>query len=598
MHVFREPISETIWDIKYRYRHNEKIYDQTIHDTWERVARAVANNESVSNRRYWRQKFIELLSDFNFLPGGRILAGAGTNRHVTLCNCFVMEIKQDSLSGIFDALKEGALTLQQGGGIGYDFSVLRPRGEQTDRSGSTASGPVSFMQIWDSMSAIMQSSGSRRGAMMGMLRCDHPDIEEFIEIKSDPNKLRQFNISVIITDEFMNAVARNQDWQLVFPLKQKQKTQHDTILRRWSHGKKPVKCAVFKTIKAQVLWKKIIHAAYSYAEPGVIFEDTINRMNPLWYCEWITATNPCGEIPLPHYGACDLGSINLTQCVANPFGERSYFDWLKMDELVRIATRFLDNIIDISKYPLTAQKKMALATRRIGLGFTGLADAFVMLGISYGSVEAVNLAQQIMKKISLATWEESINLAKEKGSFSLFKKNQYLKGEFVRGLPHRLRRDILKYGIRNSHHNAIAPTGTISLLANNISNGIEPIFAAQYSRKVRTANNNALDFSVNSYSYKLWQEYSRTKNLPPAWTDAQRLKPEEHLQIQAAVQPYIDNAISKTINLPENFPFSKLHHIYTTAYELGLKGCTIYRPNPITGYILSTTDVDQCCPTK
>lgn len=598
MTFFREAISEAIWDIKYRYRRDGRIHDVTIEDTWSRVAKAVSSREHKKNRQYWQKEFEKLLQDFDFLPGGRILAGAGTQRHVTLLNCFVMEIAEDSLTSIFDALKEGALTLQQGGGIGYDFSILRPRGVETNRSGSIASGPVSFMQIWDSMSAIIQSSGSRRGAMMGMLRCDHPDIEEFISIKSNPDKLRQFNISVIVTDEFMQAVESNADWDLVFPAEKKHKSSSEKIMRRWSSGPKPVLCSIYKTIKARDLWKKIIKAAYSYAEPGVVFEDTINRMNPLWYNEWITATNPCGEIPLPHYGACDLGSINLTRFIRKPFTQQSSIDWNQLEQTVHVATRFLDNIIDISKYPLTKQKQIAHATQRIGLGFTGLGDALVMLGISYGSRKAFEIAEKLMQKIAYATWDESINLAKEKGSFLHLQKKKYLAGEFVSQLPDFLRKKIQRFGIRNSHHNAIAPTGTISLLANNISNGLEPIFAAHYDRKVRTVENSILHFSVMAYSHKLWQELSQQNSLPPAWIDAQTLQPESHLQIQAAVQPYIDNAISKTINIPVDFPFKKLNRVYTRAYELGLKGCTIYRPNPITGSILSATDVDHCCPTQ
>lgn len=587
MSAFQESISEVIWDIKYRHRSFDKILDVKIEDTWQRVAKAIAAVEVSKERRYWQKQFEELLTDFTFLPGGRILAGAGTARHVTLLNCFVMKIAEDSLGSIFDALKEGALTLQQGGGIGYDFSILRPRNVVTDRSGSTASGPVSFMQIWDSMSAIMQSSGSRRGAMMGMLRCDHPDIEEFIAIKSDPSKLRQFNVSVIVTDEFMQAVEKNADWSLIFP-----------IGRDRSSSSKKIAVKVFKTLKARDLWEKIIKAAYSYAEPGVVFIDTINRMNPLWYCECITATNPCGEIPLPHYGACDLGSINLTQFVQNPFTPKATINWVKLEKTAELATRFLDNVIDVSKYPLAAQKSMSLNSRRIGLGFTGLGDALVLLGISYGSQESFQMAKKIMQTIAEVTWHQSVLLAKEKSSFPFLRKKEYVSGEFVQQLPEELRKKILRYGIRNSHHNAIAPTGTISLLANNISNGIEPIFSPRYDRKVRTLQDTILHFSVQAYSYRLWQQHGQGKKLPPAWVDAQTLTPEHHLKIQAAVQGFLDHAISKTINLPEDFPFEKLNRVYTKAYKLGLKGCTIYRPNPITGSILSASDTDQCCPVK
>lgn len=574
MTTFLEPISENVWNIKYRYTHNQQIIDQSIEATWQRVAHAIAKAEARSARKFWQQQFYQLLEDFNFLPGGRILAGAGTARKVTLFNCFVMNIREDSLAAIFDALKEGATTLQQGGGIGYDFSILRPQGQLTDQTGSIASGPVSFMKIWDSMSATMQSSGARRGAMMGTLRCDHPDIEEFIAAKSDPQLLRQFNVSVLVTDEFMRAVQNNSDWALVFP----------------------VKGDVMRYVKARELWEKIIKAAYQYAEPGVIFVDTINRYNPLWYCEQISASNPCGEIPLPPYGSCNLGSINLTQLIQNPFSNQANIDWQKLIHVTELATRFLDNVITISRFPLKAQQQVAHNTRRMGLGFTGLADALIMLGMRYGSAASLQLAQKIMQTIANATWQTSIDLAKERGSFPLLNKKLYLQGEYVRHLPAEIRQQISRYGMRNSHHNAIAPAGTISLLANNISNGLEPVFAPHYVRRVRTVEGKLLTFNVMDYAYRIWQSKKSANNsLPPAWSDAQTLSPKAHLQIQAAVQPFIDNAISKTINLPQNFPFAKLTQVYGDAYKAGLKGCTIFRPNPVTGSVLSIGDVDRCC---
>lgn len=597
MNIFQEPIAEKVWEIKYRYRNNDKIVDKTIADTWERVATTIAKVEPSKKRKTTEKNFYQLLENFRFLPGGRILAGAGTKRDVTLFNCFVMNIAEDSLPGIFSALAEGATTLQEGGGIGYDFSVLRPSGSKTDRTGSIASGPVSFMRVWDSMSATMQSSGARRGAMMGNLRCDHPDIEKFIDAKSDPRQLRQFNVSVIVTDEFMQAVHEDADWALVFPARGKISKGLNIIKRHWSGSTKPIPCEIFRYVKARDLWRHITKAAYTYAEPGVIFEDTINRLNPLWYCERISATNPCGEIPLPPYGACDLGSLNLTAFVRHPFTEKANIDWKNLEASAAIATRFLDNVIDISNYPLPAQQRMAHKTRRIGLGFTGLADTFVMLGIRYGSEESLRLAADIMKTISYATWNTSIELARERGSFPAFKKNLYLQGEFVKSLPHEIRRDIQRYGMRNSHHNAIAPTGTISLLANNVSNGLEPIYAANYVRSVRMADGKLQTFEVKDHAFRLWQAQNQ-KLLPPAWTDMQSLTPQDHLQIQGALQPYIDNAISKTINLPQDFPFPKLEEVYMTAYKLGLKGCTVFRPNPITGSVIKTKEVDRCCPTE
>lgn len=599
MSVFQEPVSEKIWDIKYRYRKQDKLIDVTIEDTWHRIAKAVAKAEDCSLRKNWQNQFYDILENFNFLPGGRIIAGAGTTHTVTLFNCFVMPVN-DSLNSIFNGLKEGALTLQEGGGIGYDFSPLRPSGFAVEHAGAVASGPVSFMRIWNAMCATMQSTGARRGAMMGILRCDHPDIEEFITAKSDPHELRHFNVSVLVSDAFMQAVKNNSDWELIFPVDDENRNLPDLVWRHWSGSREAVPCRVIKRIKARDLWRKIIKSAYDYAEPGVVFEDTINRLNNLWYREWISATNPCGEIPLPAYGACNLGAINLTQFVMNPFQENASVAWDKIQKTAEIGTRFLDNVIDVSRYPLKSQKNQAYATRRIGLGITGLADSFVMLGIHYGSDESLQLAKRVMKLISETTWQTSIELAKERGVFQFFDKEKYLQGKFLQAFPAEIKQEISKHGIRNSHHNTIAPTGTISLLANNISNGIEPVFSANYTRNIRSAENSGVTkFAVMDYALRLWKSLKKEKALPPAWVDSLSLQPEQHLKIQAVLQPYIDNAISKTINIPENFPLEKLVDVYSQAYELGLKGCTIFRPNPVTGSVLTTVvpneDSDRCC---
>ena len=596
MTVFQEPIAEVIWDLKYRYRKQNKIIDHSIESTWLRIAKAVAKAEPLPQRSMWQKNFYDILENFQFLPGGRIIAGAGTKHTVTLFNCFVMPVS-DSLTSIFNALKEGALTLQEGGGVGYDFSTLRPHGFPVAHAGAVASGPISFMRIWNSMCATMQSTGARRGAMMGVLRCDHPDIEEFITAKSDPHELRHFNVSVLVSDAFMQAVKNNSEWELIFPIEESDDLT-DVVYRKWSGSHEKIPCRIVRCINARDLWQKIIRSAYDYAEPGVIFEDTINNQNNLWYHEWISATNPCGEIPLPAYGACNLGAINLTTFVINPYSENASLDWGKIRETTAIATRFLDNVIDVSRYPLKMQKHQAHATRRIGLGLTGLADMFVMLGVSYGSDASLKLAARVMKLISETTWHVSIELAKERGSFLFFEKEKYLQGSFVKTLPIEIREDIAKFGIRNSHHNTIAPTGTISLLANNVSNGIEPIFSASYDRTVRNPEGELMKFSVMDYALRIWKN-NHTENLPPAWVDSQSLAPEQHLQIQAAVQPYIDNAISKTINIPENFPFERLMEVYSQAYALGLKGCTVFRPNQVTGSVLTATDpndaTDRCC---
>lgn len=595
MNILREQISTIVWDIKYRYRQDSTIIDQSITDTWERVAKAIAKAEKSEQRSHWQKSFYGILEDFRFLPGGRIIAGAGTRHKVTLFNCFVMNIGEDSLKGIFQGLLEGALTLQQGGGVGYDFSVLRPLGDLIKKTGLTTSGPVSFMRIWDTTCNILLSTGARRGAMMAVLRCDHPDIEQFITAKEDPHELRHFNVSVMVSDAFMQAVKKDADWPLVFPIENRHIGEKEIVYRQWGNSLQPVPCKIYRIIKARELWNKIIHSAHSYAEPGVLFSDTINRMNNLWYSERINATNPCGEIPLPAYGACNLGAINLTKFIHSPFSPQAQIDWTGIEETVRIATRFQDNIIDVSNYPIRPQREQAMGTRRIGLGLTGLADAFVMLGIRYGSEEAIALAGKMMKKIAEVTWMTSIELAREKGKFPFYEP-AYLAGEFVKTLDEPIRLALAKHGIRNSHHNTIAPTGTISLLANNVSNGIEPIFKAEYDRHVRGIEK-TMTFRVKDYALQCWQQAGKD-GLPPAWIDAHSLSPEAHLKVQGAMQPYIDNAISKTINIPVDFPFEKLADVYTQAYELGLKGCTVFRPNPITGSVLEATEeipVDQCC---
>jgi ribonucleoside-diphosphate reductase alpha chain len=591
---FIEPISSMIWDLKYRYRQGEQAIDQNMHETWQRTAKAAASVETDKAR--WEQIFLDVLTDFRFLPGGRILAGAGTTHQVTLFNCFVMNIAEDSMTGIFQALTEGALTLQQGGGVGYDFSVLRPYGDLAKRTGIPASGPVSFMRIWDTTCGVLLSTGARRGAMMGVLRCDHPDIEAFIAAKADSRELRHFNVSVMVSDGFMQAVATDAKWALVFPVEGKAEG-NDIVYRRFGQ-RKTVPCRVYRTVQARELWQKIIRAAYDYAEPGVLFEDTINRMNNLWYREYIAATNPCGEIPLPIYGACNLGTVNLTQFITEPFSDQATIQWKNLLETVQVGTRFLDNIINVSHYPLPAQREEALGTRRIGLGVTGLADALVMLNIPYGSEKSISIAKEIMQKVAEITWQTSIELAKEKGKFLLYT-DDYWQGEFVKTLPMILQNEIKQHGVRNSHHNTIAPAGTISLLANNISNGIEPIFKAQYQRSVRGLGNESSLFTVKDYAYHLWSKDH--SGLPTAWVDTDVLTPEAHLAVQGAMQPFIDNAISKTINLPADFPFEQLTDIYTKAYQLGLKGCTIFRPNPITGSVLQAISTDEeaaderCC---
>ena len=582
---FTAPIARHIWDVKYRHREGDVVRDAAITDSWRRIANGVAAVES-RDRKSWESRFYSALEGFKFLPGGRIQAGVGTSHKVTLFNCFVMGLIGDSMDGIFDALKEGALTMQQGGGVGYDFSTLRPRGSRAYGVGSVASGPVSFMRIWDSMCATILSTGARRGAMMGTLRCDHPDIEEFITVKQDKNQLRHFNISVLVSDAFMSAVRDDRDWPLLFPM---EGHGHgvETVKRAWPGHKGMVHCQVHSRVRARTLWEKIMRATYDYAEPGVLFIDRINQFNNLYYRETISATNPCGEVPLPPYGACNLGSVNLSQFVREPFSTQSHLDVEGLAEITGVVVRFLDNVIDVSRFPLPLQAEQARGSRRIGLGFTGLADALIMLGIDYGSDESMRLARTAMQTICYAAYRASIEIADEKEPFPFFDKDEYLDSEFIRGLPADIRDGIARCGIRNSHLTAIAPTGTISLLANNVSSGVEPVFDSEFTRRVLELDGTYSEFRVMDYAVALWRGKGDGKTgLPPAFSDAHHLVPEVHLDMQAAIQAYVDQAISKTINVPADYDFAAFRDLYRLAFDKGLKGCTTFRPNPVTGEVL------------
>ncbi len=555
-------IAQQIWDMKYRLKSIEGVpLDATVGDTWRRVARALAAPEKDPD--LWAQRFETALADYRFLPAGRILAGAGTGRTVTLHNCFVMGTIGDDMGSIFANLREAALTMQQGGGIGYDFSTLRPRGAPVKGVGADASGPLSFMDVWDSMCRTIMSAGSRRGAMMATLRCDHPDIEEFITAKQTAGRLTMFNVSVLATDAFMSAVKRDEDWQLVFG------------------GK------VYKTVKAKVLWDKIMRATYEYSEPGVIFIDRINARNNLYYCESISATNPCGEQPLPPYGTCLLGSINLARLVAEPFTEKARIDLGALKDLAALAVRMMDNVVEASKYPVAAQRTEAESKRRIGLGVTGLADALIMCGLRYGSPEAVACTRTWMTAFRDAAYNASIDLAAEKGAFPLFDREKYLAGETIRALPEALRKRIAKHGIRNALVTSIAPTGTISLFAGNVSSGLEPVFSFNYTRNVLQRDGSKRAEDVTDYAVALYRSLKgEATSLPTYFVDAQSLAPADHLVMQAAVQDSIDSSISKTINVPESFPFAAFAEVYMQAYDMGCKGCTTYRPSAVRGAVL------------
>lgn len=565
MSAFSAQISEQIWDMKYRFKEADGTpIDGTVEDSWRRIARALAEVEKTPAD--WEDRFYHALEGFKYLPAGRITAGAGTGRNVTLFNCFVMGTIPDSMGGIFDALKEAALTMQQGGGIGYDFSTIRPRGAEVKGVAADASGPLSFMDVWDAMCRTIMSAGSRRGAMMATMRCDHPDIEAFIEAKKDPARLRMFNLSVLVTDPFMAAVKADGPWELSFG------------------GR------VYKTLRARDLWLRIMRNTYDFAEPGVIFIDRINAANNLGYAETIAATNPCGEQPLPPYGACLLGSVNLARLVVDPFTDRARLDPAALDDLVRTAVRMMDNTVDASRFPLPQQQAEAQAKRRIGLGVTGLADALLMLGLRYGSDAAAARTETWMKAIARASYLASVDLAREKGAFPLFDAEGYLASGNMRAMDEDVRAAVRAHGIRNALLTSIAPTGTISLLAGNVSSGIEPVFAYAYTRKVLQPDGSRTEEEVVDYAVKLWRDLKGDEPLPDYFVNAQTLPPLDHVKMQAAAQRWIDSSISKTINCPEDISFEDFAEVYMAAWDQGCKGCTTYRPNAVTGSVLTVSE--------
>ena len=571
MTSFAAPIAEQIWDMKYRFKEADGTpIDKTVEDSWHRIAGALASVET--SPETWEPKFFNALSDFKFLPAGRITAGAGTERSVTLFNCFVMGTIPDSMGGIFDMLKEAALTMQQGGGIGYDFTTIRPKGAKVKGVAADASGPLSFMDVWDAMCRTIMSAGSRRGAMMATMRCDHPDILDFITAKRDPARLRMFNVSVLVTDAFMDAVKSDEQWDLSF------------------EGE------VFKTMKAVDLWDQIMSSTFEFAEPGVIFIDRINKANNLSYCETIAATNPCGEQPLPPYGACLLGSINMARLVSKPFSKGAKLNEVSMADLVTIAVRMMDNVVDASRFPLEAQRREADAKRRIGLGVTGLADALLMVGLRYGSEEAAVQTEAWMHQIARAAYLASVGLAKEKGAFPLFDAEGYLASGAMQDMDSDVRDAIAQHGIRNALLTSIAPTGTISLYAGNVSSGIEPVFAYAYTRKVLQKDGSRTEEEVIDYAVQMWRDKMGEAELPEYFVNAQTLAPLEHVRMQAAAQKWVDSSISKTINCPEDISFAAFKDVYMAAWDQGCKGCTTYRPNAVTGSVLSVSSESEKAP--
>jgi ribonucleoside-diphosphate reductase alpha chain len=561
MVAFANDLAEEIWTAKYRYKApdgGDRDYSATI----GRVAGAVAQAEAPENRAYWRDRFAEALAAFRFIPAGRILAGAGTGRAVTLLNCFVMGSIPDSLDGIFAHLKEAAITMQQGGGVGMDFSTIRPSGAPVSGVGAEASGPLSFMDCWDAMCRTVESAGQRRGAMMGCLSIDHPDIEAFIDAKRDPKRLRNFNVSVLVSDAFMKALAADADWPLLFD------------------GE------VVRTVPARRLWDRLMRATYETAEPGVIFIDRVNEQNNLAYCEDIRASNPCGEQMLPPYGACLLGSINLAALVQRPFEEVAAIDEEELGDLTRTAVRMLDNVIDMSHYPLREQETEAKTKRRIGLGITGLADALLFCGTAYGGGPAVALTRRWLEIIKREAYRASASIAAEKGVFPAYDP-RILDRPNLAGLDEEVRALIAENGLRNGCLTSIAPTGTTSLLAGNVSSGIEPVFAFSYTRKIRKADGSTREEQVEDYAMRVWRELKGDASPPEElFVSAQTLTASDHLTMQAAAQALIDSSISKTVNCPEHIGFEDFADIYVEGYHLGCKGLTTYRPNAVTGSIL------------
>jgi ribonucleotide reductase alpha subunit len=717
---FPMPISREIWEKKYRYQKpggldaagNELpliVFDETVEMTWRRIAKALAEAEKPEDRARYEAEFYTALEDFKYLPAGRITAGAGTGRNVTLSNCFTMGTIGDDMDSIFSHLKEAALTMQAGGGIGYDFSTIRPKGAPVKGVDADASGPLSFMDVWDSMCRTIMSAGSRRGAMMATMRCDHPDIMDFITAKRDPARLRMFNVSVLVTDPFMAAVKADSNWDLVF------------------NGK------VYKTIKARELWDLIMKSTFNYAEPGVIFIDRVNADHNIGYLEQVATTNPCftadtlvwtkdgakpfsallgtevqvrtrkddgslawstmrdirrtqenaalvalsiggatirctpehvfykaeggevmakdievgmllagvdttgeavntrqvervtflgeradvfcgtvdgthkfyvvaadgtgvlahncGEKPMGPYASCLLGSVNLARFVPNAFTSKAKVDEAGIRKVVRTAIRMMDNVVDVGRFPLPAQAEKARTDRQLGLGVTGLADMLLMMGLTYGSDEAVALTDKVMYLINEEAYKASIDLAKEKGAFPNFDAEKFLASGFMQKMPEDIRGGVKAHGIRNALLTSIAPTGTISLYAGNVSSGIEPVFAYAYMRKVLQKDGTRTEQEVADYAVHLYRElHGKDAELPAHFVTAQTLSPLAHVRMQAAAQKWVDSSISKTVNCPEDISFEDFQEVYLQAYETGCKGCTTYRPNDVTGSVLSVVE--------
>ncbi|WP_271679581.1 adenosylcobalamin-dependent ribonucleoside-diphosphate reductase [Thermomonas mangrovi] len=652
-----QPASVDIWDKKYRLKTKQgQSLDADIDGTYKRVAKALADAEpTVELQQYWMERFTWALRR-GAIPAGRITSNAGAQEHkpaTSTINCTVSGTIQDSMDGILDKVHEAGLTLKAGCGIGYEFSTLRPKGAFVAGAGAYTSGPMSFMDIYDKMCFTVSSAGGRRGAQMGTFDVSHPDVKDFIRAKREDGRLRQFNLSLLITDGFMQAVEHDTDWPLVFPINAQESGDLDlqdaaqVVWREWPTHKNYivrddglVACKVYGHIRARHLWDMIMVSTYDYAEPGFILIDKVNEMNNNWWCETIRATNPCGEQPLPPYGACLLGSVNLTKFVKHPFTDQATFDWEEYKEVVRVFTRMLDNVVEVNGLPLQQQRDEILRKRRHGMGFLGLGSTMTMLRMKYGSQESCEFTERIARDMAVAGWETGLSLAREKGPAPIMEEAFTVTAEMLRKRPEMVRdgwkvgqqiegkllharysrymqrvaevapelvEELAEVGARFTHHSSIAPTGTISLsLANNASNGIEPSFAHHYSRNVIREGKKTKE-KVDVYSFELlaYRELVNPKAMPYAEDAAARLpdyfisaddiSPKEHVDVQAAAQKWVDSSISKTANVPTDYPYEDFKDIYRYAYQQGLKGCTTFRFNPAAfqGVLVKEADLEN-----
>ena len=652
-----QPASQDIWDKKYRLK--SKLgdpIDRTIDDSFKRVARALADSEATPDKRaYWYERFLWALRR-GAIPAGRITSNAGALEHkpaTSTINCTVSGTIGDSMDDILGKVHEAGLTLKAGCGIGYEFSTLRPRGAYVSGAGAYTSGPLSFMDIYDKMCFTVSSAGGRRGAQMGTFDIGHPDVKEFIKAKREDGRLRQFNLSLLITDEFIHAVETDGDWPLVFPVHIKEQHEIDVtdptqvIWREWptktnyvSRDDGLVACKIYGRIRAKGLWEMIMTSTYDFAEPGFILIDRVNEMNNNWWCESIRATNPCGEQPLPPYGSCLLGSVNLTKFVREPFTPRARFDWDEYKEVVRVFTRMLDNVVEVNGLPLEGQRNEIMRKRRHGMGFLGLGSTLTMLKMRYGSPESLEFTEAVSRDMAVAGWEEALILAKEKGPAPIMLEDFEVTGEMLRKRPEmagdgyhvgdripgrllhskysrymqrlasvapELVAELSETGARFTHHSSIAPTGTISLsIGNNASNGIEPSFAHHYSRNViREGKKSKEKVEVFSYELLAYRQlvYARAmpysdkvdEKLPDYFVSADDIHPKQHVDIQAAAQKWVDSSISKTANVPTDYAYADFKDIYLYAHKQGLKGCTTFRFNPAAfqGVLVKEQDLEN-----